>query len=311
MRGKGRSSMIVAICWLLVLLLGIFATESWVDSAYHYKRLNGVTAAVAAEITAVEQYDTEGATDYIAYVSYTYNGETYTDIRYDAYAKPPKIGKIITVELDPQDPTFFLPEKPDIFWLFFFPIMFLIPGSLLMRHSLSVAIGCKKAAKQWPTVYGGIFLNGDVVCKDLIYANRIRAGASLIVSGCLVVLFAGICCVNYLRFHLGAVFLPYGLALIPVLIGVRNAHMAYNKTDKPNIELIADTIESKVTEDDDETITHYFMFSKMGKWEHDPDIFVDVKETVFHELGAGDQVILAVDDRREILRVFSAKDFCL
>lgn len=70
---------------------------------------------IKATITAVDHYTEfdEGFEEdrYKSYVSYEYNGKQYSDVYYDDSHSKPKLGKTVTVLIDPNNPGKLLPSN--------------------------------------------------------------------------------------------------------------------------------------------------------------------------------------------------------
>ena len=90
---------------LLFVILAISETLYYYNNQHTFVQ----TEAVISEI--FEETDSEGDVDYDVYISFTFNGTEYTDVRYPHHDRSMYEGQHLTVAVDPAEPDD-LPEAP-------------------------------------------------------------------------------------------------------------------------------------------------------------------------------------------------------
>ncbi|MBR7179024.1 MAG: DUF3592 domain-containing protein [Oscillospiraceae bacterium] len=113
---------------ILVLLAGVFL--SW-----RYSRIEDELVSVQAVIERIDVTHRGDDTDHDVYVSYSYRGENYDNIRLNQYASSMDVGERITLQIHPDNPA--EPVSNNGWILFFIGGIFTLLG------------GCLSVASRW------------------------------------------------------------------------------------------------------------------------------------------------------------------
>lgn len=102
-----------------ILLWGLmlFAVLDGADDVSHTLQVGDQAVSVEATITRADKHtdiDEGVSRDYWnIFISYDYKGQSYTGVPYGSVQNEPKLGKTITVELDPDNPGTPLPDRAE------------------------------------------------------------------------------------------------------------------------------------------------------------------------------------------------------
>lgn len=112
---------VLSVVFLLIGIIAFVATTKAENSGDE----------IEATVTRIEEYsDSDGDRNYRVFVSYTYNGTLYEDVRLDFYDSSTYEGNTITLVVDPKNPTKVLKKGEAIFFLLIFGFFFLVFGSI-------------------------------------------------------------------------------------------------------------------------------------------------------------------------------------
>lgn len=100
--------LVVAIFYLIPVVFLVGGSIAFVARMEHYMRVYQNPLVVEAEVTHHAEESDDDGTDYVSFISYTANGKTYRNIRYETKGNQKKLtpkGTIVTVEVSPEDPS--------------------------------------------------------------------------------------------------------------------------------------------------------------------------------------------------------------
>lgn len=82
-----------------------------------------------------EYYDQDGSLCYSVFINYKAGGRVFTNVEYGAYDSSMKVGDIVNVYYDPQNPSLFQSEgyKKTPYFVIGFGVLFLIIGLFFIR----------------------------------------------------------------------------------------------------------------------------------------------------------------------------------
>ena len=188
--------------FFLMFFIALFATIfNWIaingaDTILLVERTEDTKVELTAVISGATERTThdEGTerTYWDQTVSYTYNGKSYSDVRYDSTQRKPQLGKEVRVAIDPENPGELLPDAGDYTLSLIFSPIFLT-GVTLAVYALTATF-VEENLKNWNAAKVAY---GLTICKlvgesVLYYKNNdswlfggfslVAAVASLIIS---------------------------------------------------------------------------------------------------------------------------------
>ena len=96
---------------ILASVMGVNLLSSGAEQYDEYYRLEDTAVTVTARITSMkEKDDGDGGTDYVTYITYSYNGAIFRDVKYKTFGSDKHYGEQVQVEIDPQNPAHLRPD---------------------------------------------------------------------------------------------------------------------------------------------------------------------------------------------------------
>lgn len=302
--------------FILILLLIFFSfagkmMESGAEQRDEYYDLKDRCVSVEAIITNIEETkNVDDETEYDVYVSYRYNGRKYSNVFYQTYRKEVESGEKVDIEIDPEDPKQVLPKDSGNFsYIFGIVGLCVICYCGVMFVSNALAMG--KTKKNWKFVYASPYLTSQMVQKDVnqewYYTNQYTVWSVGIIAAFLVI--RGI--INYYYTSSPTASFAYGIVLL-VLVFLTYRNYKAKKILLKKIELVySKLLQIRVDSDIDGNDTTTWVLSWCEDWIPRKNQLVTMTNKTLTSFNVGDSLIVAVDGKRQVQRVFDAKEFRL
>ena len=311
---KKRSGMIVLLLFMAAFMLfasvmGVNLLSSGAEQYDEYYRLEDTAVTVTAKITSMkEKDDGDGGTDYVTYITYSYNGATFRDVKYKTFGSNKHYGEQVQVEIDPQNPAHLRPDHSGMTQIVLGGLM-VVFGVIISSISITTVLASSKAAKNWRTTYTTPYLNTHVVQTDLDYENHYKKHYSVIITGIVSALLLGVLAYNYIETKTYTAPIAYGVTLLVYLIYGYISYIRHNKALE-EVTLVYDKLLSITTEEDsDGNKTDVWAFSCCSRWIPQERFFVSLTGRSLNNIHIGSEVYLALNKKKKIERVFDAKEF--
>ncbi len=311
----GRKILIVLIVLIgIVFMIGVpvFGANLLSSGAQQYDeyyRLEDTCVTVSARITSMkEKDDGDGGTDYVTYITYSYNGATFRDVKYKTFGSDKHYGEQVQVEIDPQNPAHLRPDHSGMTQIVLGGLIILI-GSIAATVTATHFLTARKVENNWRETYATPYLNTRVVQIDLDCENHYKKHYSVIVSSVFFALCLSFLAHNYIETKTLTASIAYGVTLLVFLVFSFVYYILHNGT-QTEVYLITDKLLSiKTEEDSDGNKTDVWAFSCCDRWIPKPWRFVSLTGRSLSCMHVDSEVYIALNRHKEIERVFDAKEF--
>ena len=312
MKKKIGISFILLMMTVFMILAAGFGAKTLSSGAEQYDeyyRLENSAATVTARITSMkEKDDGDGGTDYVTYITYSYNGATFRDVKYKTFGSDDHYGQVVQVEIDPQNPAHLRPDHSGMTQIVFGGIMIAF-GVVIATISVTSILSSIKAAKNWQTTYTSPFLNTHVVQMDLDYENHYKKQYSVLITGIISALLLGLLTYNYIETRTLTAPIAYGVTLL-VYLGYGAFTYARHNKALEEITLVYDKLLKITTEEDsDGNKTDVWAFACQSRWIPQPRCLVTHTNKTLSSFRVGTEVYLVLNRDNKIERIFDAQEF--
>ncbi len=269
---------IVAVVSLFALGSFIVFTVKSILDAEHYCRVYEHPMEVVATVTDYDSYDDDDDTDYRSYVTYTVDGKTYQNVKFedkDEIGDLTPIGQEVTIEVSPEDPSRLLSSlKNNSHFLIF--SAFVLSAVLAGLHK--TLVGKKRSDDLIGTP------DQDIIIRDMKLTIKSRFSHGFFLLVLLIFIFFNI--------RYSAVFADV-IRIIAVVSGVIwllclvKAWREIRLAEKGEFELHRDVLVRKEISNDPDDSYKYRLHYRSGEkqWHH------DTNEAKFNLAKEGDTVL--------------------
>lgn len=311
----GKKVLIVFIVLIAILFMvgvpvfGANVLSSGAEKYDEYYRLEDTCVTVIAKITSMkEKDDGDGGTDYVTYITYSYNGATFRDVKYKTFGSDKHYGEQVQIEIDPQNPAHLRPDHSGKTQIVLGGLIILI-GSIVATVTTTNFLTARKVENNWIETYATPYLNTRVVQIDLDCENHYKKHYSMIISSGFFALILSFLAHNYVETKTVTASIAYGITLL-IFLAFSFVYFILHNGTQSEIYLITDKLLSiKTEEDSDGNKTDVWAFYCCDRWIPNPWRFVSLTGRTLSNMHVGSVVYIALNRNKEIERVFDAKEF--
>ena len=199
MKKSVKISLIYMGCFLIIGIFNMicFSGAETVTEILQTKDTAVELNAVISDYTETTETDADGfeSTVWETYVSYIYDGNEYSGVRYDTKHSKPEIGTVVTVRIDSEYPDELLPDKTEVKLSAIISPIFLAATSIsifLLLKSLIDSILEKRetADKTAAKVIPALFVAVKLIAESIVFYNKNNSLVFAVFSAVAVVLIA-------------------------------------------------------------------------------------------------------------------------
>lgn len=301
---------IIAIVFMVgVPVFGANLLSSGAEQYDEYYRLEDTCVTVTAKITSMkEKDDGDGGTDYVTYITYSYNGATFRDVKYKTFGSDKHFGEQVQIEIDPQNPAHLRPDHSGMTQIVLGGLIILF-GAIAATVVETNVLSARKVKNNWQDTYSTLYLNTRAVQMDLDCENHYKKHYSVIISGVVLVLFLSFLAHNYIETNTFTAPIAYGVTLLLFIVFGFVYYILHNGSEV-EVYLVTDQLLCVTTEEDsDGNKTDVWSFSCCSRWIPQSGRFVTISGRTLSDIRVGSLVYIALNKHKKIERVYDAKEF--